>query len=42
MLDSKDIRVKVKILLSVQLGLNAVGYKCDGALLINVLVAAVL
>ncbi len=39
-LDGEDIRAKVEAVLSAELGLHAVGYKCDGALVINVLVAA--
>lgn len=39
-LDGEDIRAKVEAGLSAELGLNAVGYKCDGALVINMLVAA--
>lgn len=40
-LDGEAIRAKVEAVLSAELGLNAVGYKCDGALVINVLVAAI-
>ena len=42
LLDGEDVRAKVEAVLSAELGLNAVGYKCDGALVINVLVAAAL
>lgn len=39
-LDGEDLRAKVETVLSAELGLPSVGYKCDGALVINVLVAA--
>lgn len=41
-LDGEAIRAKVEAVLSAELGLNTVGYKCDRALVINVLVAVAL
>jgi len=41
-LDGEDVRARMEAVLGAELGLSAVGCKCDGALVINVLVAAAL